>query len=180
MINSLLDLIQGFPQLRVLVIGDGMLDRYLWGVVKRMCPEVPVPIVDIAECQDVAGGAANTAANAARLGAQVEFLSVIGTDEEGDRLQRQLQEVKISTQWLLRTPQRRTLTKQRVMADSHMALRCDWGSTEPLARELEERLLAQLVRGFRACSAIIVSDYSYGILTPRVIDMLATLQASTP
>lgn len=178
--DRLLDLTQGFSQLQVLVIGDGMLDCYLWGTCEGLSPEAPVPIVDICQNHYAAGGAANSAVNAARLGAQVHFLSVIGTDEAGDRLQQQLQQANIATEWLIRSSDRTTLTKQRIMADAHLALRCDWGSTEALDGELENRLVANLWQHFALCHAVIVSDYSYGILTQRAIATLATLQANMP
>ncbi|MGF1496747.1 MAG: PfkB family carbohydrate kinase, partial [Elainellaceae cyanobacterium] len=79
-----------FAHLRVLVIGDAILDRFLQGGATRLCREAPVPIVDIERVQDVPGGAANTAANVASLGGETFFLSVIGADEGGDRLQQAL------------------------------------------------------------------------------------------
>lgn len=178
--TDLLQLIEKFPQLKVLVIGEAILDSYLQGNSQRLCQEAPVPIVDINARQDVPGGAANTAANVASLGAQVVFLSVMGEDPEGDRLRHLLQQHHISARHLLTTSKRQTLTKQRILADSHLLLRLDQGSTQAITDDLEEKLISALVELFSTCDAVLVSDYCYGIMTPRLVQTLTKLQASHP
>lgn len=165
---------------RVLVIGEAMLDCYVQGTTNRLCREAPVPIVDLKSRQDVPGGAANTAANLRRLEANVLFLSVVGDDEEGNRLKQALQHQGISTQYLVTSSRRKTLLKQRIVSDSQLLLRCDRGSTEVIDTEAEEQLIARLNDLYPTCNAVIVSDYGGGIITPQIIKTLAKLQSSQP
>jgi D-beta-D-heptose 7-phosphate kinase/D-beta-D-heptose 1-phosphate adenosyltransferase len=169
--------IERFGGLRVLVVGEGMLDCYLHGATERLCREAPVPIVDVTRRLDVPGGAANTAVNARCLGADVTFLSVIGDDAEGQLLSARLADHGIAAAALLRDPQRRTLTKQRVLAGSQLLVRFDHGSTGALTAEHERRLAARLTELIATHDAVLVSDYGYGILGPRVIAALGASQA---
>jgi len=171
--NILGQLLDGIAELRVLVIGEAMLDSYLQGFASRLCPEAPVPVVDISHRRDVPGGAANTAVNVASLGAQVTFLSVIGNDWEGTCLRQALVNRGVSPKFLLNGPSRQTLAKQRVLADSQMLVRLDQGSTQPLASETEQALIEQLHQHLPNSDAVIISDYAYGILTPAVIEAIA-------
>lgn len=175
--SQLLDAIAG---LRVLVIGEAILDSYLEGVANRLCPEAPVPVVNLSHRRDVPGGAANTAANVASLGGRVTFLSVVGDDLEGTLLRQALTERGISTADLLTCPARQTLTKQRVIAASQMLVRLDQGSTQPVALETEQEFIHGLSEHFPRCDAVIISDYGYGILTSKVVEAIAKLQAQTP
>ena len=136
-------------------------------------------MVDISDRRDVPGGAANTAANIVSLGAKAVFLSVVGDDHEGDKLKRILRQRGIATEHLL-TTSRTTLAKQRVLAASQLIVRFDQGSTKAIAQEVEQELIERLVTLFTECDAVIVSDYGYGILTPRVIETLVKLQADRP
>lgn len=172
--------IDAFANLRVLVLGDAMLDSYLCGSSHRLCQEAPAPIVDARERIDAAGGAANTAVNVAALGARVHLLSALGGDEEGAVLQRVLRDRGVATDSIVRTSGRRTLSKQRVLSDSQLLVRIDRGSTEPLSASAEKRLIRRLTKKFAACDAVIVSDYGYGVMTPGVIEALAELQAQAP
>jgi len=176
----MLTFLDRFPQLRVLVIGDAILDCFLQGGASRLCREAPVPIVDIQQIQEVPGGAANTAANVASLGGETYFLTAIGMDEAGDRLQAVLAQRGVLLDDLLSHPSRRTLIKQRVMAEEHLLVRFDQGSTGAIAPDLEDHLIERLQHRFLTCDAVIISDYGYGILTPRVIEALAQLQAEAP
>jgi D-beta-D-heptose 7-phosphate kinase/D-beta-D-heptose 1-phosphate adenosyltransferase len=178
--TNLADLIDRWQPLTVLVLGDVMLDSYLVGHSDRLCQEAPVPIVAVHQRRDYPGGAANTAANVASLGADVFLLSAIGCDPEGERLQQVLTESKISCEHLIVSDDRRTLTKQRVVAEQHLIVRFDHGSTEPLTPALEQQLIDRLIQLFPCCDAVIISDYQYGVLTPRVIQLLAILQAQLP
>jgi D-beta-D-heptose 7-phosphate kinase/D-beta-D-heptose 1-phosphate adenosyltransferase len=178
--HFLLSTIHAFAGLRVLVLGEAMLDSYLNGHTRRVCREAPVPVVDLDSCHDVPGGGANAAVNAAMLGAHVTFLSVVGDDDEADRLGVALEALGVSADGLLRDSGRRTLVKQRVLAGGQILLRLDRGSTDDLAPEVEDRFCARLRAAWPEVDAVIVSDYGYGISTPRVIDELAALQAASP
>jgi D-beta-D-heptose 7-phosphate kinase/D-beta-D-heptose 1-phosphate adenosyltransferase len=170
-------LVDRFAGIEVAVLGEAMLDSYLEGLTHRFCPEAPVPVVNLSSRTDLPGGAANTAVNVSRLGGRVTFLSVVGDDPEGLLLRELLGGQGVSTGPLLARPGRRTLHKQRVLASAQMMLRLDRGSTEPLDPRTEHELIDRLARAFARCAAVVVSDYAYGILTPRVVRALADLQA---
>lgn len=178
--TSLSHLVGTFPKLNIIVLGDAMLDSYLEGFSNRLCREAPVPVVTLARRENAPGGAANTAVNISSLGSRVTFLSVIGNDPEGVLLRQALRERGVPTEHLLVHPARQTLAKHRVMAGSQLVVRFDQGSTDWVDPDTEQALIDRLTELFPQCDALIVSDYGYGILTPRVIDTLAELQASTP
>lgn len=169
-----------FSGLRVLVLGDVMLDSYLEGTTNRLCREAPVPVVDLARRNDAPGGAANTAANVHSLGAEALLLAVTGNDPEGSRLRAVLEQQGMSTAHLLMQPTRGTLAKQRLIAASHLLVRFDQGSTHPVDPQTEQALIDRLVALFPTCDAVIISDYGYGVLTERMIQTLAALQARSP
>jgi D-beta-D-heptose 7-phosphate kinase/D-beta-D-heptose 1-phosphate adenosyltransferase len=180
MTAELARVLDAFAGLRVLVVGDTMLDSYLSGTATRLCQEAPVPVVALNERRDAPGGAGNTAANAAALGAQVSLLSVTGDDAEAWSVRRALDEAGVSTGHLLGAPERRTLAKHRVLAGSHLLVRFDQGTTEPVSAALEEALIGRLIDLAPRVDAIIVSDYAYGVLTSRLIGVLGELQAQSP
>lgn len=172
--------IDAWRSLTILVMGEAILDSYLQGHADRLCRDAPVPVVTIQQRADTPGGAANTAANVASLGATVIFLSVMGTDRESDRLQVALKQCGISTTHLIKSSDRETLAKQRVVASSQTLVRLDQGTTTPLASELEQHIIQSLIKHFPKSDAVIISDYDYGIITPRLIATLAELQSLYP
>ncbi len=174
------DLIDTWQGRSVLIIGDAMLDCYLTGYANRLCQEAPVPVVAVTQCQDFPGGAANVAANVTSLGGKASLLSVMGQDHTGDRLRAVLATHSIATDHVLITTTRQTLAKQRVMADAHLIVRFDQGSTDSLLQALEIQLIQQLTTLFPTADAVIVSDYGYGVLTPAIIQTLANLQQQYP
>jgi D-beta-D-heptose 7-phosphate kinase/D-beta-D-heptose 1-phosphate adenosyltransferase len=173
-------LLDAFTGLRVAVLGDAMLDTYLEGQAGRFCPEAPVPAVTVISRHDMPGGAANTAANAARLGACVRLLSVVGDDAEAVLLRQALRRCGVFTQALLTNRGRRTLARQRVQAAGQLLLRLDQGSTETVPAVMERALIGLLHDVWPECDAVIVSDYRYGIVTAPVLRTLAELQARRP
>ncbi|MFW5878875.1 MAG: D-glycero-beta-D-manno-heptose 1-phosphate adenylyltransferase [Myxococcota bacterium] len=175
-----LDLLDAFVGLKVVVIGEAILDSWMDGRSERICREAPVPTVDLGECVDAPGGAANTAANAGCLGAQVSFLSVMGDDAEGERLRQQLEQRGVDLRGLLTQPGRRTLSKHRVMANGQMLLRLDRGDTCPPSTLVLRRLVENMAELHERADVVIVSDYGYGILNDEVLETLRDLQASRP
>jgi D-beta-D-heptose 7-phosphate kinase/D-beta-D-heptose 1-phosphate adenosyltransferase len=174
------DPIDRFADRRVLVIGDPMLDGYLEGVCGRVCPEAPVPVVELTAESTAAGGAANVAVNVAALGAHVMFLAATGDDPEADELGRVLSGHGIDGTHLLRQPGRRTLAKRRVMAAGQVVCRLDQGHKSPLDAGTEARLVDRLRDLWPEADAVILSDYGYGVLTPAVIASVANLQRHHP
>ncbi len=175
--HSLLQMLDAFAGLRVLVIGEAMLDSYLDGHTERLCREAPVPVVDVTMRRDAPGGGANAAVNAAALGARVTLLSAVGDDEDATRLGAALERLGVRSDGLLRDPGRRTLLKQRVLAGGQILLRLDTGSTHDISADAGARLRARLRAAWCEADAVIVSDYGYGVLTPALIDEIAALQS---
>lgn len=168
MSRALLDAIDAMAGRRVLVVGEAMLDTYLIGTSTRLSREAPVPVVAVEERVDAAGGAANSAANLRALGARVEFLSVIGMDDEADRLRATLRAARVPDHDVLSAPGRRTLAKQRVLAGDQMLVRFDSGTTGPLPADIEDEFIARLRGAIPGVDAVLVSDYGYGIFGGRV------------
>ncbi|HJT50595.1 MAG TPA: D-glycero-beta-D-manno-heptose 1-phosphate adenylyltransferase [Nitrosospira sp.] len=174
--SSCLATIDRFSGLKVLVIGDAMLDVYLDGSANRICREAPVPIVDIRNVKSVPGGAANTAVNLVRLGAEVHYISVVGCDHEAELLKGSLTSHGLDISLIICDHTRRTLTKQRVAAGAQLLVRFDAGSTEAVGSDCEHQMIEMLHEKFHAVDAVVVSDYGYGILTDKVIATLKELQ----
>jgi len=170
-------LIEAFAGLKILVIGESILDSYLEGDARRICREAPVPIVDVERRSDMAGGAANAAVNAAALGCKVELLSAVGGDREGETLLDLLAARGVGSRGVLTLPDRRTLAKHRVVSAGQLLLRYDQGSTEPVNDDGARALSDRLRSAASSCDAIIVSDYAYGVVDARMVDALASVQA---
>ena len=180
MTRSLPRIVDRFAGLDVVVIGDAMLDVQIEGTTGRLCREAPVPIVDVASRREAPGGAANTAVNARALGARVSFLSAVGADPEGAALLGMLGGRGIDVDGVFVDGSRRTLAKQRVVAGGQLLVRFDQGCTGSVDPKTERALIDGLAGRFARCDAVIVSDYGYGVLTPRVIAALARLQGQSP
>lgn len=164
-------LFEQFGQMRVGVIGDMMLDTYLWGHVERISPEAPVPVVALERREYRIGGAGNVALNLASLGAKVAALSVTGRDNDGWLLEELLQKSGIDTAYLLKSETRITTNKARVMGRNQQMLRLDSETTVDLSMAEEDGLLDGLRRylGSEKPQVIVFEDYNKGVLTPRVI-----------
>jgi D-beta-D-heptose 7-phosphate kinase/D-beta-D-heptose 1-phosphate adenosyltransferase len=171
--EPLLDIVNRFEQLRVLVVGDVMLDGYLAGQTHRLCPEAPVPVVDLQHRAAMPGGAANTAANLQALGARTTLVSVMGDDGCGRRLRELLEEQGVDTDPLLTSRLRQTLSKRRILADGQLLARLDEGTIDPISRDEEGRLIDSLDQFLRSVDLVVVSDYGYGVMTDVVIDRLS-------
>jgi rfaE bifunctional protein kinase chain/domain len=158
---------------RVGVIGDVMLDRYLWGTASRLSPEAAVPIVDFVEQSECLGGAGNVAANLATLGARAEIFGVMGAakngDEPGEALRNCLHKAGIVDK-VVRDPKRITTVKTRIIARHQHIVRVDRERREPLRPEIEERLLRSLFAALRHLDALVLSDYDKGLITDEFAD----------
>jgi D-beta-D-heptose 7-phosphate kinase/D-beta-D-heptose 1-phosphate adenosyltransferase len=173
-------LIESFAGRRVLVIGEMMLDTYLYGTSSRVSREAPVPIVTLQAREDVPGAAANAAVNIAALGAQVTFLTVCGDDKGGRRVAALLQACGVETEHILYAAERETLTKKRVLADDQVMVRYDYGTTAPITPPRERSLIERLRAAYADADAVLVSDYGYGVMTERIIAALRTLRRLSP
>jgi rfaE bifunctional protein kinase chain/domain len=166
--GNLKEIVAAFPGKRVLVVGDLMLDEYIWGEVRRISPEAPVPVVTVRRRTHVPGGAGNTAINVASLGGRALLAGVIGDDAAGGRLGEVLRQKGVTTDGLLVDPLRITTTKTRVVAHQQQVVRVDDEHTAPLAPELEERLLEIIDERLPGVDACILSDYAKGAVSARL------------
>lgn len=170
------NLINQFNNVKVLVIGDLMLDRYFKGESHRLCREAPVPIVDVESIENAPGGAANTAVNLAALGAKVTYLTVTGEDKYAKTVITSLKKKNVGSHFIILSKNRKTLVKNRIFAHDQLIVRYDTGSTHKINHELEEQVITTLNKIYSKFEVIIISDYGYGILTPKIIKTLQKLQ----
>jgi D-beta-D-heptose 7-phosphate kinase/D-beta-D-heptose 1-phosphate adenosyltransferase len=161
------------------VLGDLMLDRYLWGTANRLSPEAAVPVVDFASQSDCLGGAGNVAANLAGLDVHVEAFGVIGgknvarklrDDEPGSVLRACLRQGKIADRGVLADARRVTTVKTRVIARHQQIVRIDHERHDPLAAETEEKLFRVLVASLKKLDALVLSDYDKGVINDAFAD----------
>ncbi len=166
-IESLFNHIGG---IRCLVIGDLMLDEYLWGKAERISPEAPVQVVDVLREELRLGGAGNVVNNLVSLGAQVSVCSVIGDDENGWALLKDFSRRGLAIDAIFRDETRRTSRKTRVVASNQQIVRIDRESREPISPEMELSVCDWISSNAASYSVILLSDYLKGVLTPKVIN----------
>lgn len=152
----------------ILVVGDLMIDHYLWGSCERISPEAPVQVVDIQKETTVLGGAGNVVNNLKALGANVSVSSVMGDDENGKELIRMLHTIDVNTQNLIIEPKRKTSKKSRVIAVSQQILRYDKESKNSISQESMQKILTSLASTIAKYDAVILSDYGKGVLTQEL------------
>ena len=174
-ITNLKRLIPRIAGKRIGVLGDLMLDRYLWGTASRLSPEAAVPIVDFVEQSECLGGAGNVAVNIAALGAHVEMFGVVGAsgksdDEPGVALRACLRTAHIGDKGVLADPSRVTTVKTRVIARHQQIVRIDHERREPLTKATEERLLRGLFTAAKKLDALVLSDYDKGLVNDDLAD----------
>jgi rfaE bifunctional protein kinase chain/domain len=155
---------------RMGVLGDLMLDRYLWGTATRLSPEAAVPVVDFVSQSECLGGAGNVAANLAALGAHVETFGAIGADEAGRALQKCLRAENIIEKGVIPDQKRVTTVKTRIIARHQQVVRVDQERREPLRPETEKKLLGVLFHALKNLDALVLSDYDKGLITDDFAD----------
>jgi len=159
---------------RVGVVGDFMLDGYVWGNATRLSPEAAVPVVDFVEESECPGGAGNVAANLAALGARVSAFGACGEDAEGGRLHAALAARGIEERGVLADRERRTTLKTRIIARHQQVVRVDRETRAPLGAAMEEKLIAKVIgalkgaRGTKGLDALVISDYDKGTVTEEL------------
>lgn len=167
-------------RLRVTVLGDAILDGWLSGRSNRLCPEAPVPVVEVIETSHVPGGAANTAVNLAALGAQVQFVSTVGADDAGATLTTGLDANGVDTKYVVVAPGRATITKRRIVVGDQLMLRVDEGSGGPLDGVAADRLADAARAAIVGCDALVVCDYGTGMLGGEIVALLQQLRDGVP
>ena len=165
-----------FTMKRVLVLGDVMVDAYLRGTVTRVSPEAPVPIINLEKSEERLGGAANVALNLVALGAEPVLCSIIGEDRGGDKFVELLQKRKLSTEGIIKSNNRQTTIKTRVIGNNQQLLRIDEEQSTVLNSSQEDTLISRLEEVIQLqIDAVIIEDYNKGLLTPKVIDAIISL-----
>jgi D-beta-D-heptose 7-phosphate kinase/D-beta-D-heptose 1-phosphate adenosyltransferase len=178
--NALISLLEQFSSLRVLVLGDAMLDLSLCGAVSTICKDAPVPEVEVTAEETAPGGAAHTAASVAALGARSYFLGAVGGDREGRQLIETLQSRNVNTDLMITDPVRETLVKLRVFADNQMVVRCDRGTTISLPPAYEKEIIGTLQALYEKFDVILLTDHNYGTITDSIVEALQLLQSRSP
>lgn len=152
----------------ILIVGDSMLDIYVFGTVERISPEAPVPIMRQQQTREAAGGAANAAVNIAGLGGSAHLVSCVGADADGDRLAAVLTSAGITFD-LVRSPTKPTTVKTRFSVGQHQILRLDREDASTATADCEQEVLAAIERRIGSCRLVVLSDYDKGLLTDRVL-----------
>ncbi len=161
--------IHKFSELSVLVIGDLILDEYIYGDVDRISPEAPVQVVDVRHKVNVLGGAANVAHNIIDLGAKAYLAGIIGDDDNGELLEKGLREKGIDIEGVLRDCSRPTTKKTRIIAGGQHIIRLDQESRRPISPELGEKIIQYVRRNKPRFNSVIVSDYAKGVITDSLM-----------
>jgi D-beta-D-heptose 7-phosphate kinase/D-beta-D-heptose 1-phosphate adenosyltransferase len=165
---------------RIVVLGDVMVDSWTTGRCDRMCREAPAPVVDITGESFAPGGAGNTAANLAALGAETIMVTALGADRTGQVLLDALRSAGVNTDHIVPVAGRITTTKHRITAGDQLMLRLDDGDHSPLPPEASERLAVRLRQAVRGCDALVVGDYGMGVLDPQIVEVLRSVRAEIP
>ena len=175
-----LEIMAGFPLARVLVIGDIMIDHFIWGKVVRISPEAPVPVVDVKADDLMLGGCANVLNNIFSMGGKACVTGVIGADVMGDKVREEFRKRHISTQGLVAEPRRPTSLKTRIVAHQQQVVRFDRESRTPIREESVRHILSYLRNLRDSLGAVVISDYGKGVVTPALLDGVRTEISGRP
>ncbi|MCK5542046.1 MAG: D-glycero-beta-D-manno-heptose-7-phosphate kinase [Desulfobacterales bacterium] len=164
--------INKFKNLKVLVLGDLMIDEYVWGNVDRISPEAPVPVVSVNNTSFTLGGAGNVVNNLVSMGASVSVVGTAGTGETGKILTKKLKEFKVDIEGLIEEPYRPTTRKTRIIASNQQMLRIDHEITEEIKTETFDKLKQVLSTKIPLVDLIIISDYAKGLITKEIVNFV--------
>ena len=173
--QSVSELINGFSRLKVLIIGDLMIDSYTWGRVSRISPEAPVPVVNVIRRESRLGGAGNVVLNIASLGATAVICSVIGDDAPGRELQKIILDSNLSIEGLIVEPGRMTTVKERIIAGSQQVVRVDSETENSISLSSQQALLAHIKDSMSDVDVIIFEDYDKGVLHAELIQSVISM-----
>jgi rfaE bifunctional protein kinase chain/domain len=155
---------------RIVVIGDVMIDEWIWGRVSRISPEAPVPVVAVQDHSFTLGGSGNVASNLRALGAAVTFVGVVGNDAEGERVRGLFTALDCDIEGLIALDDRPTTRKTRVVAHNQQVVRADWESTAPLRPADPARVVDAVRKAVAGADAVVLSDYAKGLLHRDVVE----------
>lgn len=158
-----------FDSKKIMVLGDIMLDHYIWGSVERISPEAPVPVLEVKREEYRLGGAANVALNIKTLGAEVVLIGVCGDDDNGAQLKETLSSHGIGTEGLVEVKGRLSTLKTRISSHNQQIVRVDYEQTDPVDAEVTAELEAMILKYIDSCDALIIEDYDKGVMTQKLI-----------
>lgn len=170
--EQLFPLIDRFNQAKILVVGDLMLDSYIWGKVTRISPEAPVPVVRVTRESDHLGGSANVISNIRALGGHAVPVGLTGTDDAGHRLIRSLEELNVPTSGVVMDSRHQTIKKTRIIAHHQQVVRVDREDLRELDEDTRGDLRKRLSEWMPQVHAIIISDYGKGVITPDLLEFV--------
>ncbi|MDD5166770.1 MAG: PfkB family carbohydrate kinase, partial [Candidatus Omnitrophica bacterium] len=173
--KELKNIIKKFNQANILIIGDLILDEYIWGNAERISPEAPVPVVWADKREFIPGGAANVANNIRSLDGKVSIVGVIGQDKNADILLSELKKRKIDVKGVFVEPKRHTTVKTRILAGHQQIVRVDWEHTHSLPQELNKGILRFIEKNLDDFDAIIIEDYGKGVVNAELLEELVGL-----
>ncbi len=173
-LNQLHVLFQSFENQKVMVIGDVMLDSYIWGHVDRISPEAPVPVVSVEKRENRLGGAANVGLNLKALGAETFICSVVGKDDNGRSLRKLMKRSGLNEEGLVESMHRHTTTKFRILGNNTQMLRVDDETTQPLDADVFQQLCRSIenILNAHTVDVIVLQDYDKGVISPSLIDFV--------
>ena len=169
------DLLDRFPRGKILVVGDIMVDEYIWGGVSRISPEAPVPIVEVEHEYIRLGGAANVVANVRALGGQADLVGVVGGDAMAERLVHEVEQIGVKSDGMVVDRSRKTTLKTRVVAGPQHVVRFDRESTDDLGDEIRGRIEELIRDRLASVDALIISDYGKGVIGGRLLQEILPL-----
>lgn len=169
------EILSQFPQRKVLVLGDIMVDEYIWGSVSRISPEAPVPVVEVGDENIRLGGAANVVANIRALQGQAELVGVAGGDSMAERLIREIEQIGVKPDGIVLDRSRKTTIKTRVVVGGQHVVRFDRECIEELNDELRGRVQALIQDRLDQVDALIISDYGKGVVNARLLEVVVPL-----
>lgn len=169
------EILQAIRGRNVVVLGDVMLDEFVWGDVTRISPEAPIPVVDVQRESVHLGGAANVLANLISLGGRGSVIGVVGNDRAAEQLRSSLRAMNSQDGNLIPDESRPTTIKTRIIAHSQPVVRADRESRTPISAAIEDRIISQLKASLLEADAFVVSDYDKGVVTPRILEAVLPL-----
>ena len=172
--SNLQAMLEKFSDCRIAVIGDLMIDSYIWGVVERISPEAPVPVVQVSKTSCCLGGAANVMRNIVTLGGEVDAFGLVGNDSNGGLIRQLLREYRIDPDGVLTDSDRPSIRKERVIAGSQQLLRIDYETPTPASENLRSELAAKVKAHLAAgrVQALIIEDYAKGLFSQAMVQDL--------
>jgi D-beta-D-heptose 7-phosphate kinase/D-beta-D-heptose 1-phosphate adenosyltransferase len=177
-VRKLKGYLQRFSQSRILVLGDLILDHYVWGTVNRVSPEAPVPVVHVNSETYRLGGAANVYQNILALGGQVELCGVLGNDVEGKRVLQDIRQASHPSPGIFIDKTRPTIKKTRVIAHNQQIVRFDVEQRNPVSKRLGQKIIRHLTSRIHDLSCIVISDYAKGLITEDLMHCVKELAQS--